>query len=119
MSLPYKPKHVRLMAKFEAYDDAPYQEWGQVRPVVAEFALQMEQKLAKNDHKTDWQTLPIEAHRRKLELEVEEYKIALQFEGPSAAKLELVDIANFCLILWDRIRAEEQNAHKPEPDLSA
>lgn len=74
-----------------------------VRPVLADFAYLMEEKLAKNDHKTSWRELPVEALLRLLMLEIEEFKVAHEFLGAQEARNELVDVANFCLILHDRL----------------
>lgn len=74
-----------------------------IRPVLKDFADLMELKLAKNDHKTSWRELPVEALFRLLMLEIEEFKVAHEFLGHVEARKELVDIANFCLILHDRL----------------
>lgn len=74
-----------------------------LRPVLSDFAELMEAKLAKNDHKTSWAQLPIEALFRLLMLEIEEFRVAHEFLGVDEARKELVDIANFCMILHDRL----------------
>ncbi len=79
-----------------------------VRKEVAEFATAMEAKLRKNDHKTGWQQLPVEALRRLMMLEIEEYNVAREFFGADEAMNELVDIANFAMMLRDRLRIERQ-----------
>jgi hypothetical protein len=76
------------------------------RKEVANFAELMEKKLRKNDHKTGWRELPIEALRRLMMLEVEEYNVAREFFGPEEARSELVDIANFAMMLHDRLGVE-------------
>ena len=73
------------------------------RQAVVEFATAMEAKLRKNDHKTSWRELPVEALRRLMMLEVEEYNVAREFFGADEAANELVDIANFAMMLRDRI----------------
>lgn len=78
-----------------------------IRPVLYDFALQMEKKLRKNDSKTGWRTLPIEALFRLLMLEIEEFKVGHEFFGKEEARKELVDVANFCMILHDRLGMEE------------
>lgn len=78
----------------------------QIREPLAEFALLMEHKLRKNDHKTGWRALPIEALRRLMMLEVEEYNVAREFFGHEEARKELVDIANFAMMLHDRLGVE-------------
>jgi hypothetical protein len=83
-----------------------------VRLEVAEFAVAMEQKLRKKDEKTHWRERPIEALKRLMLLEVEEFKVAHEFFGPDEAMDELRDIANYAMILWDRIRVEKQENTK-------
>jgi hypothetical protein len=68
----------------------------------------MEAKLAKNDHKTDWKDLPVEALFRMLMIEIEEFKLAHEYLPISEAQNELVDVANFCLILHDRLGMEKK-----------
>lgn len=75
----------------------------QLRPVLQEFAEAMELKLRKNDTKTGWRELPVEALRRMLMLELEEFNVALEFLSVDDARKELVDVSNFCLILRDRL----------------
>jgi|HubBroStandDraft_3_1064219.scaffolds.fasta_scaffold01536_8 hypothetical protein len=79
-----------------------------LRAEVWEFAQAMEVKLKKNDHKTGWQQLPIEALRRLMMLEVEEFNVAREFFGADEAMNELVDIANFAMMLRDRLRIEKE-----------
>lgn len=85
---------------------------GILRPTLFDFATAMELKLRKNDYKKGWRDLPIEALQRMLLLELEEYKVARDFFGPQAARKELVDVANFCMMLWDRLGMLED---KEEP----
>lgn len=75
-----------------------------LRKQLREFAEQCELKLKRNDHKSDWRDLPVEALVRKLEIELEEMKVAIQYEGPKEAMNECVDVANFAMMLWDRLR---------------
>lgn len=74
-----------------------------LRPVLDGFARHMEMKLRRNDHKTSWRELPVEALFKMLMLEIEEFKLAHEFLGDDEARKELVDVANFCLILHDRL----------------
>lgn len=78
-----------------------------VRSALREFAYQMEEKLIKNDHKTHWRELPIEALWRLLKIEMEEYQVAHEFLTVGDARKELIDVANFALILWDRLGLEK------------
>lgn len=76
-----------------------------LRKEVLEFAIAMEAKLRKNDHKTGWKDQPIEAHVQLLNIEMMEFKVALEFLGDDVAAKECVDIANFALIIRDKLRA--------------
>lgn len=78
------------------------------RSSLRQFAEAMELKLRKNDHKTGWRELPIEALFRMLLVELDEYKIAHEFLTVKEARNELVDVANYSLILWDRLSLEKQ-----------
>lgn len=62
---------------------------------VREFAEAMEGVLQENDDKGGWWNCPIEYLRRRLKEELEEY-----FSSGDAK--ELLDTANFCMMLWDR-----------------
>lgn len=79
------------------------------RPALKQFADQMEEKLKKNDSKTHWRELPVEALFRLLNIELEEYRVAHEFLTVKEARTELVDVANYALILWDRLSLEVQN----------
>lgn len=75
-----------------------------LRPAVLEFAVAMELKLRKNDHKTGWRDQPIEAHLKLLRIEMMEFDVALEFLGDEIAATECVDIANFALIIRDKLK---------------
>lgn len=79
------------------------------RNTIEGFVAEMEAKLKKNEHKTHWRLMQIEALTRLLEIEVEEFKIARDYMSVGEARKELVDIANFSLILWDRLSTEQQS----------
>lgn len=81
------------------------------RPKVREFAIEMEKKLAKNDHKTEWNKLPLPAFVRRLQNEVEEMKMALEYETPDDVTKECADIANFALIIADRANNDRKDDH--------
>jgi len=78
------------------------------RASLRQFADAMEAKLRKNDHKTSWRELPVAALFRMLQVEIEEYKVAHEFLTAGEARKELVDVANYALILWDRLSLEQQ-----------
>lgn len=77
----------------------------ELRPEVVEFAVAMEAKLQKNDHKTGWHDQPIEAHIKLLRIEMMELDVALDHLGDEAAVKECVDVANFALIIRDKLLA--------------
>lgn len=85
-----------------------------LRKEVLEFAIAMEAKLRKNDHKTGWKDQPIEAHIKLLRIEMMEFDVALEFLGDGEACKECVDLANFALIIRDKLRA--RIAAKKEAD---
>lgn len=86
-----------------------------VRPEVTEFALAMELKLRKNDHKTGWHDQPIEAHIKLLRIEMMELDVALDHLGDEAAVKECVDVANFALIIRDKLLARIRAKDQPNP----
>lgn len=86
-----------------------------LRPEVAEFATAMETKLRKNDHKTGWKDQPIEAHIKLLRIEMMEFDVALEFLGDDVAAKECVDIANFALIIRDKLKARIAAKTQPNP----
>lgn len=73
------------------------------------FVRAMEEKLRKNDHKTAWRNLPVEALFKQMILEIEEYKLAVEFLPVAEARKELIDVANFSLIVWDRLSLVNQS----------
>jgi hypothetical protein len=84
------------------------------REALQRFANEMETVLRRHDHKTSWRERPIEALVRLLFLELEEFKVALEFFETKDARKELIDCANFCLIVWDRLGLLDQNRNTTE-----
>lgn len=82
-----------------------------MREPLFQFALSMETKLRKNDHKKGWRDLPVEALFKLLMIEIEEFKVAHEFFEPDVAQNELVDIANFAMMLYDRLGMENAKQH--------
>ncbi len=76
---------------------------------VRAFAEDMERILKKNDHKGGWQTCSKRYLQDRLIEEVGEY-FGLIAKGIDSRDIvngkleqkELIDIANFCMMLWDR-----------------
>jgi hypothetical protein len=79
-------------------------------PQVIAFAKAMDEVLCKNDHKGGWQDCDINYLRARLVEEMGEYFAWCSRGSPSAlsesehkqSRKELVDIANFAMMLWDR-----------------
>ena len=77
---------------------------------VIAFAKAMDEVLCKNDHKGGWQDCDINYLRTRLVEEMGEYFAWCSRGSPSALNLsehkqmkkELIDIANFAMMLWDR-----------------
>lgn len=78
------------------------------RAALRAFVDQMEHKLRKNEHKSNWRTKPIDALLKLMLLEIEEFKVAHEFFAVSESRPELVDIANFALMLHDRLGMFDQ-----------
>jgi hypothetical protein len=84
---------------------------------VIAFAKAMDGILVKNDHKGGWQDCDIQYLQARLVEELGEYfrSIAINLDyqkqygkhKPITSK-ELIDIANFAMMLWDRSQNNEQ-----------
>lgn len=75
-----------------------------IRREVLRFTDAMESILQKNDYKGGWQDCDIQYLQARLVEELGEYFASVAvgaFRGDHAKK-ELIDIANFCLFIWDR-----------------
>lgn len=73
------------------------------REALEKFADLMEAKLRLKDHKTTWRDKPVEALFRLLMVEIEEFKVAHEFFSIPEAREELVDVANYAMIIHDRL----------------
>lgn len=79
-----------------------------IRQEVQAFAEAMEAKLKKNDWKTPWQQEDPEDLLKGLEREVDEMSEAWGSDSdtPDADVMEeLIDIANYAMMIWDNLRA--------------
>lgn len=72
-----------------------------MRSEVSSFANAMEQKLRKRDGYGGWRHLPLNYLREKLQAEVRELEISLKYEPTEEVMNECVDVANFCMFIWD------------------
>lgn len=79
------------------------------RAALQKFADQMELVLRKHDHKTSWRDKPVEVLFKLLQLEMKECKLAMQYFTVADARRELTDIANYCMICWDRLSMLDQD----------
>jgi hypothetical protein len=93
------------------------------RQALVAFVDKMEEKLRKNEHKKNWREKPVEALFKLLMLEIREFKVAFEFFSIEEARTELVDAANFCMMVHDRLgmldqerNFKEQHADEIRPD---
>ena len=89
------------------------------RAALQKFADQMELVLRKHDNKTTWRDKPVEALFKLLQLELEECKIAMQYFTVADARRELIDVANYCMICWDRLNTLDQERSLKEQELKS
>lgn len=87
-----------------------------LRPEVLQFAVEMEKKLQANDHKTPWDKDSLGWLLKRLKEELVEAEEASKAIGPAdyagedidelcaAAIREWADVANFAMMLADKIR---------------
>lgn len=73
-----------------------------IRPEVLDFAIDMETKLAKNDHKGGWGGMTVEELIAHVEDELGELKAAIELRlSPEEVRFEAADTANFLMMLAD------------------
>jgi hypothetical protein len=87
-----------------------------VRPCVREFAMDMENVLRENDHKTGWKNNTLDSLFRMMGREVEELEEEidvfnnLQRKGVEVPEVrnaicrEAIDIANFAMMIYDNAK---------------
>ncbi|CAB4155828.1 hypothetical protein UFOVP661_19 [uncultured Caudovirales phage] len=80
-----------------------------IRPEVAYFAEMMELKLKKRDGYGGWDHLPLEYLREKLQAEVRELEISLRYEPTNEVMNECIDVANYCMFIWDILAKGKDN----------
>jgi NTP pyrophosphatase (non-canonical NTP hydrolase) len=76
-----------------------------MRPSVEEFANAMEDKLQLHDDKSSWTYEPLEYLLARLDDETSELEDARYTRDLQAMQEELVNIANFCMMIWDNIES--------------
>lgn len=84
------------------------------RAALAAFVNEMELVLRRHDHKTSWRERPIDALIRLMLLELEEFKVAYEHFEVKEARKELVDLSNYCLIVYDRLSLLDQERNAKE-----
>ena len=97
-----------------------------IRPEVMAFARAMEDTLRKHDgKKTYWRDVSVSFGYLfgRLSDEVREAKGEYDLRHPDYHKcvMELVDVANFCMMCYDRIHPADTRSHssQPAPDISS
>ena len=76
----------------------------ETRKEIAEFAQAMEAKLRKRDGYGGGQHLPLDYLKQKLQAEARELEISLQYEPADEVMSECVDVANYCMFIWDILK---------------
>lgn len=75
---------------------------------LAAFVDVMREKLIKNIHKKeDWKEINLDFMWRRMLLEVEELKLAMDHETPLAVQKECADVANFLMFIHHRMNTEQ------------
>lgn len=76
----------------------------ELRPSLRRFAESMEQVLRDNDYKSGWEDCLLQYLEAKLVEEVGEYfRVVASDPNRSGGGKELLDIANFCMMIFERI----------------
>jgi|DEB19_MinimDraft_3_1074340.scaffolds.fasta_scaffold12456_4 hypothetical protein len=81
----------------------------ETRKEIDDFATAMEMKLRKRDGYGGWQHLPLDYLKQKLQAEARELEISLQYEPADEVMSECVDVANYCMFIWDILKNGKDN----------
>ena len=87
-------------------DSKQFEGFNFMRTAIHSFAHEMERVMADNDKEKgdSWKgVLPIFQLKYQLINEIEELKIELTDNDGDALKKELVDVANYCMMIWNRL----------------
>lgn len=89
-----------------------------IRMAVEQFAQLMEHRLRQNDHKGGWYGMTLDQLLKRLRQETAELRDAIHDPMPNAAAIqcEAADVANFAMMISDRIRCAIQETIKPGVD---
>jgi len=79
-----------------------------MREEIRIFAEQMEKVISEHDKEKgdSWKTMDINNLMEKLIEEAEEVEEEIRWDYSKRLKDELVDLANFCMMVWKRIEVE-------------
>lgn len=84
----------------------------ELRPAVERFAEAMEKTLRENDHKNGWEHMTNAEIFQRITQERDELLIALcdpaDFARGCKVRHEAVDLANFCMMLFDNNQRRDQ-----------
>lgn len=81
----------------------------QRREALTKFVDRMELVLRQHDAKTTWRERPVEALVRLMKLELAEFDVAFDFFEVNEIRKELVDLANYAMIVDDRLSLLQQD----------
>lgn len=93
----------------------------QRREALTKFVDRMELVLRQHDHKTSWRQRPIEALIQLMKLELAEFDVAHEFFEVTEIRKELVDLANYAMIVDDRLSllAQDQTMHQQRTEATS
>lgn len=85
-------------------DEEIFRELNPIRSEIMAFAVAMESKMKKHDpvKRDSWKTMDLEELEDMLNDTINAYELS-----PYSDYSEMVDIANFCMMLWNRVPAKE------------
>lgn len=111
---------IALIEKHDAARDARIRaealmEAADIRQEVSWFSLEMERKLKANDHKGGWRDCSMDYLFRRLREEMDELALA---EGDDIID-EAADVANFAMMIADRLRDSSILAGEPKKEREA
>lgn len=90
-----------IIEAMEQYATQQGREEEYIRPSVMKFARAMEGVLRKNDHKTGWKDMNNWELIERVEQELEELKDADNRMSTRLVINEAIDVANFCMMIFD------------------
>ncbi len=77
-----------------------------LRPEVLRFALDMEEKLLRNDHKDNWTGMTVNQLFLRLVQETLELTAALEADSKTDIISECADIGNFAMMIAEKMKME-------------